>query len=120
MGSCCRKEIQRGIAVAIKRQQRRRIEREWRKVKVGDVCTKFIERNGLFTIPHTLAFQVVKVAEDTICVYNVSYFDFKEGRGYFERVTVCQRNGVLFRALASLLLGFVSEEDLEKGEEIQV
>lgn len=102
------------------RQQRRRIEREWNKIKLGKVCTKFVVRNGLFTIPHVLAFQAVKVAEDMICVYNVSYFDFKEGGGYFERVTVCQRNGVLFRSLASLVIGFVSEEDLEKGEEIQV
>jgi hypothetical protein len=80
-------------------QQRRRIEREWRKVKVCDVCTIFIQRNGLFAIPHVMAFQAVKVAEDMICVYNVSYFDFKEDRGYFERVTVCQLNGVLFRSL---------------------
>jgi hypothetical protein len=55
-----------------------------------------------------------------ICVYHVSYFDFKEGRSYFERVTICHLNGVLFRSLASLVIGFVSEEDLEKGEEIQL
>jgi len=101
------------------RQFRRRIEREWNKIKLGSVYTKFVERNGLFTIPYVIAFQAVKVDVDLMCVYNVGMFEFKEGVGYLERVTVCQFAGSLFRSLGSIPLGFVSEEDLEKGEEIE-
>jgi hypothetical protein len=50
----------------------------------------------------------------------VSYFDFNESSGYYEHVTICQFNGVLFRSLASLVIDFLPEEDLEKGEEIQL
>jgi hypothetical protein len=38
------------------RQCRRRIEREWNKIKLGKVCTKFVVRNGLFTIPYVIFF----------------------------------------------------------------
>jgi len=100
------------------RQRRRRIERGWNKIKLGSVCTKFVERNGLFTIPHVIAFQAVKVCNDLICVYNVGLFDFKDGSGYLERVNVCQFVNSLFRSLGSVPLGFVSEEDLETGEEV--
>ena len=55
-----------------------------------------------------------------MCVYNVGMFDFKDGSGYLERATVCQLVNSLFRSLGSVELGFVSEEDLEKGEEIQL
>ena len=47
-------------------------------------------------------------------------FGFKEGFGYIEFVTVCQFVNSLFRSLGSVKLGFVSEENLEKGEEIQL
>jgi hypothetical protein len=104
----------------MKRQQRRRIEREWNKIKLGSVCTKFIERNGLFTIPYVIAFQAVKVGADLICVYNVGMFSFKAGLGYLVCVTVCQFVNSLFRSLVSVALGFVTEEELEKGEEIQL
>ncbi len=77
-------------------------------------------RNGLFTIPYVIAFQAVKVDVDLMCVYNVGMFEFKEGFGYVERVTVCQFVSSLFRSLGSVELGFVSEEDLEKGEEVFV
>jgi hypothetical protein len=51
---------------------------------------KFIERNRLFTIPYVVAFQAVKVSDDVMCVYNVGMFEFKDGSGYLERITVCQ------------------------------
>jgi len=55
-----------------------------------------------------------------MCVYNVGMFEFKDDSGYLERVTVCQFVNSLFRSLGSVELGLVSEEDLEKGEEIQL
>jgi hypothetical protein len=100
------------------RQCRRRIEREWNKIKLGKPCTKFVERNRLFTIPYVVHFQAVKVDYDLMCVYNVGMFDFRDGSGYLELVTVCQLVDSLFRSLGSVELGFVSEEDLDKGEEI--
>jgi hypothetical protein len=47
-------------------------------------------------------------------------FEFKDGSGYLERITVCQFVNSLFRSLGSIPIGFISEEDLEKGEEIQL
>jgi len=102
------------------RQQRRRIEREWNKIKLGKICTRFVVRNGLFTIPYAIFFQAVKVGYDLMCVYNVGIFEFKDGSGYLEHVTVCQFINGLFRSLGSVPIGFLSEEDLEEGEEIQL
>lgn len=101
------------------RQCRRRIEREWNKIKLGKPCTRFVERNCLFAIPYVVYFQAVKVGDDVICVYNVGMFEFRNGFGYLELVTVCQFVNSLFRDLGSVELGFVSEEELENGEEIQ-
>ena len=81
---------------------------------------KFIERNHLFTIPHVICFQAIKVGDDLMCVYNVGVFEFKDSSGYLERATVCQFVNSLFRSLGSIELGFVPEEDLEKGEEIHL
>ncbi|MGA3191706.1 MAG: hypothetical protein ABSD73_04225 [Candidatus Bathyarchaeia archaeon] len=84
------------------------------------VCTKFVERNSLFTLPHVIAFQAVKVGDDLMCVYHLGMFSFKEGYGYLECLTVCQFVVSLFRSLGSVELGFVSEEELEIGEEIEL
>ena len=102
------------------RQFRRRVQREWDKIKIGKPCTHFVQRNGLFTLPHVIYFHAVKIGDDLMCVYNVGVFDFKDGSGYLEMATVCHFVSSLFRNLGSLELGFVSEEDFEKGEEIQV
>ena len=101
------------------RHFRRRVEREWNKIRLGKPCTKFVENNRLFTIPYVFYFQAVKIGDDLMGVYNVGVFNFKDGFGYLELVTVCQFVNSLFRSLGSVPLGFVSEEDLEKGEEIQ-
>ena len=85
--------------MAMKRQQRRRIERKWKKIKLGKPCTRFVERNRLFTIPYVIYFQAVKIGDDLMGVYNVGMFSFKEGYGYLELVTVCQ-------FIASLLMSF--------------
>ena len=74
----------------------------------------------MFTFPHVVAFQAVKVGDDVMCVYSVAMFDFKEGCGYFEFVTVCHFINSLFRDLGSVKLGFVSEEEFEQGEEIEL
>jgi len=103
----------------MKRQQRRRIEREWKKIGLGKPCTRFVEFNQLFTIPYVIYFQAVKICDDLIGIYNVGMFSFKEGYGYLELVTVCLFVGSLFRSLGSVELGFVFEEDFEEGEEIQ-
>ena len=76
--------------------------------------------NSLFTIPYVVYFQAVKVDDDLMCVYKVGMFEFKVGSGYLERTTVCQLVNSLFRSLGSVELGFVSEEDLEKGGEVFV
>ena len=102
------------------RHFRRRIEREWNKIKLGKPCTKFVERNHLFTIPYVIYFQAVKIGDDLMCVFNVGIFEFKDDSGYLERVTVCQLVNSLSRNLGSVELGFVSEEDLEEGEEIEL
>ena len=115
-----RESSKNGIAVAMNRQFRRRVEREWNKIRLYKACTKFVESNGLFTIPHVIFFQTVKVSDDVMCVYNVGMFDFKDGSGYLELVTVCQLVNSLFRSLGSIELGFVPEEDLEEGDEIQL
>ena len=104
----------------MKRQIRRRIEREWNKIKLDKSCTKFVARNGLFTIPYAIFFQAVKVGDDLMCVYNMGMCESKDGSGYLERVTMCQLFNSLFRAHTSVVLGFVSEEDLENGEEIKL
>ena len=102
------------------RQSRRRIAREWSKIKLGKPCTKFVEQNRLFTLPYVIYFQAIKVNDDLICVYNVGMFGFKDGFGYLEHVTVCQFVDSLFRGLCSVELGFASEEDLKQGEELEV
>jgi hypothetical protein len=38
-------------------------------------------------------------------------FEFKDGFGYLELVTICQFVNSLFRDLGSVELGFVSEEN---------
>ena len=102
------------------RHFRRRVEREWNKIELGKPCTKFVERNHLFTRPYVIYFQAVKVGDEVMCVYNVGIFEFKDGAGYLELVTVCQFVNSLFRVLGHVEIGFASEEDLEKGEEIEL
>jgi hypothetical protein len=43
----------------------------------------------------------------------------RAGCGYLEFVIVCHFTNSQFRDLGSVKLGFVAEEDLEKGEEIE-
>jgi hypothetical protein len=100
------------------RQFRRRVEREWKKIKLGKPCTKFVERNRLFTLLYVIYYQAVKVGDDMMCVYNVGFFNFKDDCGYLELATVCHFVSSLFRNLGSIELGFVSEYDLDEGEEI--
>jgi hypothetical protein len=101
------------------RQFRRRIEREWNKIKLDSSCTRFVERNHLFTIPYVVYFKAIKVCGDLMCVCNVGMFEFREGSGYLEHITVCQLVNSLFRSLGSVELGFVSEEELERCEEVE-
>jgi len=70
------------------RNFRRRIEREWNKIKLGKPCTKLVECNRLFTIPYVVYFQAAKVGDDIMCIYNLGLFEFKNGSGYLEHVTV--------------------------------
>ena len=66
------------------RHFRRRVVRQWNKIRVGRPCTRFVEQNSLFTLPHTIYFQAVKIGDDLMCVYWVSMFEYKEGFGYLE------------------------------------
>jgi hypothetical protein len=101
------------------RQFRRRIKHEWDKIKLDRVCTRFVERNSLFTLPYVIVFQAVKVADDLICVFSINMFSFREGFGYVGRLTVCHFFDSVFRSLGSVELGFSSEEDLERDDEIE-
>lgn len=100
------------------RQQRRRLERQWSKIKVGKICTDFIERNNLFTPPHILSFQAVKLSEDLVGVYNVGLFDFKKDKGHGEFFTICMFVEGCLRNLHSERLGFIQEFDLWEVDEI--
>lgn len=100
--------------IEMNRQQRRMIQREWNKIGLGSVCTKFVERNGLFNIPSVVTFESVKTGFDLMCVYSISIFDHKEGLGYLGLATVCYFVDGLFRSLGSVDIGFVSEEDWEE------
>lgn len=102
------------------RQQRRRIERQWNKIKVGDICTNFIERNNLFSLPYVIAFQATKVSKELICVYNIGLFNFKKDRGHGEYVTTCMFVKCLFRSLGSVQIAFIPEDDLWIAEEIDI
>ena len=99
------------------RHLRRRIEREWNKIKSGKPCTAFLERFRLFEVPHVVYFQAVKATDDIICLYTVGIFEFKDGFGFPQLVTVGQFVNSLFRILGHIEIGFASEEDLERDEE---
>ena len=101
------------------RHFRRRVVRQWNKIRVGRPCTRFVEQNSLFTLPHTIYFQAVKIGDDLMCVYWASMFEHKEGLGYVDSVVICQLVGCLFRNQCSVELGFISEEELEQHEEIE-
>jgi hypothetical protein len=103
----------------LNRQRRRKIERQWNKIKHGSVCTNFIERNGLFTIPYVIAFQAVKLNDDIMCVYSIGLFDSKDGSSFGESIMVCNFVNSLFRSLSSIPIGVVSEADLTVGEEVE-
>jgi hypothetical protein len=101
------------------RQQRRRIERQWAKIRVGAVCTDFLERNSLFKPPHIIEYHALKVSEDLVWVLNVGLFDFhNKDKGHGEFVTMCLFIGGCLRILDSVQLGFVPFDDLGENEEI--
>jgi hypothetical protein len=100
------------------RQQRRRLDRQWSEIKVGEICTTFIEQNNLLTPPHIISFQALKISEDLAIVYNVGLFDFKKGKGHGEFLTTCMFVDGCLRNLGSERLGFVQEFDLWEVDEI--
>jgi hypothetical protein len=100
------------------RQFRRRVEREWNKINIGKPCTRFVEHNVLYTIPHVVYFQAIKIGDDLMCVYNVSLFEHKENAGHLETVHVCQFVNSLFRSIALIELGLVTDVELDDDEEL--
>jgi hypothetical protein len=100
------------------RQQRRRLERQWSKIEVGNSCSDFMLVKCLFKLPHVIYFQAVKVSEQLACVYNVGLFDFKKDMGYGEYITTCMFVNGLFRSLGSIQIAFIPEDDLCEDEEI--
>jgi hypothetical protein len=103
----------------LNRQQRRRIEREWNKIALGESCTEFVGHNSLFMIPYVVVFQAVKIGLDLICVYSIGLFKFKEGFGFMGNATVCHFVSSLFWNLGSINVGYVCEESLDFEEEIE-
>jgi hypothetical protein len=100
------------------RQQRRRLERNWNKIKVGAICTSFIEYNNLFNLPHVIAFQAVKVSDELVCVYNIGLFDFGKDKGHDEFITTCIFVDGYIRSVDSIQIAFIPEGDLWENEEI--
>ena len=100
------------------RQQRRRLERQWNKIKVGGICTDFLENNGLFKPPHIIEFHAVKVSYELVWVLNVGLFDSKKDKGHGEFATTCLFVGGYLKILDSVQLGFIPYDDLWENEEI--
>jgi len=100
------------------RQQRRRLERQWSKIKLGEICTDFIEKNNLFSVRHIIAFQTVKVSEELACIHNVALFDFKKDKGHGKFIITCFFFGGSFKCLDYIRLGFIQEVDLWDVDEI--
>jgi hypothetical protein len=113
------KESSREVAERMNRQFKRGVEREWNRIQLGACCTRFVEYNNLFIIPYVVYFQAVKVGDDLLCVHSVGLFEFREGSGFIEHVTVCQLFNGLFRDLGFVELGFVPEEAMQDNEEIE-
>jgi hypothetical protein len=100
------------------RQQRRRIERQWAKIRVGDDCTKFIERENLFSMPHVIDFQAVKVSQTQLRVRSVGVFESHKYGGHIELVSVCEFASGQFKVLSHKQVGVIPEGDLWETEEI--
>jgi hypothetical protein len=101
------------------RQQRRRLERLWNKIKVGAICTDFLERNSLFKPPHIIEYHAVKVSDELVLVLNVGLFDsHNSGKGHGEFATTCLFVCGCLKILESVQLGFIPYDDLWENEEI--
>jgi hypothetical protein len=100
------------------RKQRRRLERQWNKIKIGETCTEFIERNNLFSLPHVIAFQAIKISEELVCVYNVGLFESKRDKGHGEFVTICWFVNGSLRSVGSVQIAFIPEGNFYENEEI--
>jgi hypothetical protein len=101
------------------RQQRRRLERQWKKIKVGAICTDFLEVNGLFKLPHIIEYHAVKVSDELAWVLNVGVFNFhNKDKGHGEFATTCMFIGGYLRILDSVQFGFIPYDDLWENEEV--
>ena len=100
------------------RQKRRRIERQWTKISVGDDCTKFIERENLFSMPHIIEFKAVKVSEKHLHVHSVGVFENHKYGGHIEFVTTCELVSGQFKVKSHKQIGVIPEGDLWEAEEI--
>jgi hypothetical protein len=71
LGTCCRKEVYRGLAVAMKRQEWRRWLKLWRKIPCFRECTAFVSFDAL---PHTAVDFQLKVSDDLVFEFNLDMF----------------------------------------------
>jgi hypothetical protein len=111
--------LPREVRLEMIRQQRKRLERQWNKIKVGAICSDFLERNGLFKPPHIIEYHAVKVSDELVWVLNVGLFDYHKGsKGHGEFATLCLFVGGYLRILDSVQLGFIPYDDLWENEEI--
>ena len=100
------------------RQKRRRLQRQWDKIKVGKICTDFIERNNLFSLPHIIAFEAIKISEGLLCAYNVGLFESKRDHGHGEFATISLFVDSYVMNLYSMQIAFIPDGDLWENEEI--
>jgi hypothetical protein len=87
----------------MKRQQRRRIKREWEKVPCFSCCTLIVDVEGL---PNTAVDVFVKVSEDLLLQYNLDSFQ----RWHLYPIVVV--DGFPFRDSA-FAVGLASDEWME-------
>ena len=103
------------------RQQRRRIERQWNKIKLDASCTEFIERNNLVSMHHIIDFRAVKLSEDLLGVCSVGVFDSKiRDRGHGEFFVTYLFSQGTFTFLSSMQIAFIPEGDMWENMEIDV
>jgi hypothetical protein len=102
------------VWIEVLRQQKRRIERLWSKIKVCEICTDFIERNSLFNPPHIIEYHAVKISEELAVVYSVGIFPIHGGHGEF--VTPCLFSNGSLRMLDSIQMAVIPEDMLEDDQ----
>ena len=96
-----------------------RLERDWNKIAVGEICTDFLKRNNLFRVPHVFAYKAVKISEELVGVYSSVLFDFKKYDGEGKYLITCLSVDGSLIPLDYLRISFMQKMDTWEIEEIE-